>query len=110
MRGQLRRSVQTSQRPASSWLKGAAALVLLAHLVGGCSLPLGDLPLVGMPENTPPRTDTPVNYLPVNDVPGPRGTAILTPEEQDKIEKELAAARDRQAESRAKMANEHVSQ
>lgn len=86
------------------------AALLLAHLVGGCSLPLGDLPIVGLPENTPPRAETPAPFLPVNDMPEPRQTAILTPEEQDKIEKELAEARDRQAADRARLVQQHHSE
>lgn len=72
------------------------AAALCGPLVAGCSLPLGDLPVVGLPENTPARPETPAAYLPVHDIPAPRDTVVLTPEEQARIEKELAAARDRQ--------------
>jgi hypothetical protein len=70
-------------------------------LVAGCSLPIGDLPVVGLPENTPPRPETPAAYLPVHDIPAPRDTVVLTPEEQARIERELAAARDRQSRGHA---------
>ncbi len=83
------------------WVRAAGRVFLAAALLGpllaGCSLPIGDLPIVGLPENTPPRPETPAAYLPVHDIPAPRDTAVLTPEEQSRIEKELAAARDRQA-------------
>ncbi len=40
-------------------------------------------------------------YLPVHDLPPDRDEAAMKPAEQDKIEKELIAARDRQATSAA---------
>lgn len=55
------------------------------------------MPVIGLPANTPPRPTTPGEYLPVHDVPEPRAEAVLTPEQQDKIEKDLVAARNRQA-------------
>jgi hypothetical protein len=60
-------------------------------------MPIADLPLIGLPEGTPPRSETPAPYLPVHDIPAARPSSVLTPEEQAKIERELAAARDRQA-------------
>ena len=61
-------------------------------------MPIADLPLIGLPEGTPPRPENPAPYLPVHDIPTtPRPSSVLTPEEQAKIERELAAARDRQA-------------
>jgi hypothetical protein len=36
-------------------------------------------------------------YLPVEDVPPPRGMPVMTPDERAKLKKELIAARDRQA-------------
>lgn len=77
------------------------AVALCGPFLAGCSLPLSDLPVVGLPENTPARPETPATYLPVHDIPAPRDTVILTPEEQTRIEKELAAARDRQTHGRA---------
>ena len=71
--------------------------VLAACVIGGCSLPVGDLPLVGLPANTPPRPETPAAYLPVHDIPAPRDDTLLTPDEQAQMEKDLVAARDHQA-------------
>jgi hypothetical protein len=68
----------------------------------GCSMPIGDLPLVGLPENTPARPQVQPAYLPVGETPPPRSQPVLTQEEQDKIEKELAAARDRQNQIKAR--------
>jgi hypothetical protein len=56
---------------------------------------------------TPTAADTPVRpketgaYLPVNDLPPDRDAATISPEERAKIEKELTAARDRQASASA---------
>lgn len=56
---------------------------------------------------TPTAADTPVRpketgaYLPVNDLPPDRDAATISPEERAKIEKELTAARDRQASAGA---------
>ncbi|MBX9711448.1 MAG: hypothetical protein K2X60_10485 [Xanthobacteraceae bacterium] len=88
-------------------LAAVVAFFLTGQLLGGCSMPVADLPLIGLPENTPPRPETPAPYLPVHDIPAPRTSTVLTPEEQDKIEKELAAARDRQA---AKQTNQQTTQ
>jgi hypothetical protein len=54
------------------------------------------MPLMGLPANTPPRPATPADYLPVHDVPAPRSETVLDPKQQDKLEKDLIAARDRQ--------------
>lgn len=73
----------------------AAGVLLLGGLfLGGCSTPMAE---IGLPENIPPRPATPAAYLPVHDLPAPRTAPVLTVEEQQKIEKELAAARDKQA-------------
>ena len=78
-------------------LSFSASVVLLGVALGGCSIPLADMPLVGLPANTPARPATPPDYLPVHDLPAPRDEAPLTPEQQAKLEKDLIAARDRQA-------------
>jgi hypothetical protein len=57
----------------------------------------------GKPENAPPRLATEMEYLPVNERPPPRDSKIVTVEEQAKIEKELAAARDAQAKQAAQV-------
>lgn len=75
---------------------GLVGLLLLGLTVGGCSMPLADLPLVGLPANTPARPATPAEYLPVHDLPAPRQETTLDPAQQDKLEKDLLAARDRQ--------------
>lgn len=76
---------------------GLFGLMMLGLTAGGCSMPLADLPLVGLPANTPARPATPGAYLPVHDLPAPRQETTLDPTQQDRLEKDLLAARDRQA-------------
>jgi hypothetical protein len=78
------------------------ALVLgLALGLGACSgsAPLSDsLPtgIGGLPAGAPARPATPYQYPAVHDMPPPRATTPLTESEQQKLEAELEAARDRQ--------------
>lgn len=74
---------------------GSAAL-LASVLLGGCAT-----------SGTTPASDTAqygntYNYLPVNDVPHDDQRPVLTPEQQEKLRKELTAVRDRQAPAAAK--------
>ena len=57
---------------------------------------MANVPVVGLPANTPARPDTPGEFLPVHDLPPPRQDAVLDAQQQEKVEKDLAAARDRQ--------------
>jgi hypothetical protein len=75
----------------------AGALLALALAAGGCSTTIADLPGVGTPADAPARPKEASGYLPVHDLPPDRDEAAMKPAEQDKIEKELIAARDRQA-------------
>ena len=77
------------------------ALLLSALALGGCSSSIADLPLVGTPADAPVRPKETGAYLPVHDLPPDRDEAALPPAEQAKIEKELIAARDRQASTAA---------
>jgi hypothetical protein len=79
-----------------------AALLLPALALGGCSTSIADLPLVGVPADAPARPKEAGAYLPVHDLPPDRGEAALAPAEQAQIERELIAARDRQASAAAK--------
>lgn len=107
VRGLLPRPVSNFRLRSAAHLVAAAALLLTGPFLGGCSTPVADLPLVGLPENIPPRPATPAAYLPVHDLPAPRTAPVLTLEEQKKIEKELAAARDKQT---AKQSTQRTSQ
>lgn len=69
-------------------------------------MPLADMPLIGLPANTPARPANPGEFPAVHDIPGPRPEAVLTPEQQEKIEKDLVAARNRQAAGVQKVVRE----
>jgi len=75
----------------------AAGLTIVCAALGGCSIPVADLPGIGLPANAPTRSETPPAYLPVHDVPPPRDEAVLTPDEQKKLRTDLLNARDKQA-------------
>jgi hypothetical protein len=81
-----------------------AALLLSALALGGCAVSIADLPLVGTPTDAPSRPKEAGAYLPVHDLPPDRDEAAMPPAEQAKVQKELAAARDRQASAAAKNA------
>jgi hypothetical protein len=74
-----------------------AALAMLALLLGGCATSIADLPLVGVPSDAPGRPKEAGSYPAIHDMPADREQSVLNPAEQAKIEKELMAARDRQA-------------
>ena len=79
----------------------AAALLLSALTLGGCSTSIADLPLIGTPADAPERPKEPGTYLPVHDLPPDRDEAAMPPAERARIQAELLAARDRQASSSA---------
>ena len=75
-------------------------LLAIAAAMAGCAAAnYAGMPTAvgGLPEGTPPRPQTVSPYPAVNDMPPPRGTTVLTSEEQMKAEDDLAAARDRAA-------------
>ncbi|UFZ05549.1 hypothetical protein LQG66_04310 [Bradyrhizobium ontarionense] len=83
-----------------SWKSRARALAAAGVLCGtltlaGCSSPIADMPSLEAEALVRPKE--PGGYLPVNDVPRDRDAATISPEERARIEKELLAARDRQA-------------
>lgn len=80
----------------------AGALLLSVLALGGCSTSIADLPLVGTPGDAPERPKEVGAYLPVHDLPPDREEAAMAPAEQAQIQRELAAARDRQASAAAK--------
>src|ERR1700675_2629630 len=78
-----------------------AALLASALALGGCSISIADLPLVGTPADAPERPKEAGAYLPVHDLPPDREEAAMTPAERAKVQSELIAARDRQASAAA---------
>jgi hypothetical protein len=77
----------------------AGALALSALALGGCSIPIADLPAVGTTADTPGKQADP--YLPVEELPPSRDQATIAPADRDKMKAELLAARDRQASATA---------
>lgn len=63
----------------------------------------------GEPEGAPQRPATEMQYPPVNDRPPPHDTKIVSEEEQAKIERELAAAREAQARRAAQVKKDRAS-
>jgi hypothetical protein len=76
-------------------------LLLSALTLGGCSISIADLPLVGTPADAPARAKETGAYLPVNQLPPDRDEAAMNPAERAKIQSELVAARERQASAAA---------
>jgi hypothetical protein len=74
-----------------------AALAMLALSAAGCATSIADMPLLGVPADTPARPKEAGAYPAVHDLPADRAQSAMDPTEQTKIEKELIAARDRQA-------------
>ena len=81
----------------------ASVLVVSTLALSGCTSQLADMRSLE-PADAPARPKDPGAYLPVNDLPQDRDDATISPEERAKIEKELLAARDRQASATAKNA------
>jgi hypothetical protein len=72
-----------------------AALLLVALALGGCSTSIAEIPLGAAPSDA--RAKEPTAYLPVNELPPARDEAAMDPAERVKVQKELIAARERQA-------------
>jgi hypothetical protein len=80
--------------------------VLGLAILGGCSSGalVDKLPgEMAEPADTPARPVTPYVFPAVHDIPPPRATPTMTEDQQIKLEKDLAVARDRQ-ETREKTA------
>lgn len=87
-------------RQTRAFALGALALSALALgcSLAGCSSPIADMPSLGSVDTSAKPKDA---YLPVHDLPPDRNDAVITPDQRAKIEAELAAARDRQAQASA---------
>ena len=73
----------------------AGTPLLLSLSLGGCATSTGSS-LMDARAEAPLPSKTSV-YLPVDDLPPPREQPVMTPDERSKLQKELVAARDRQA-------------
>ena len=78
-------------RSNQAW--GGAALLLVALALGGCSTSISEIPIGSAASDARPSG----TYLPVNDTPPAREEAAMDPAEQARVQKELIAARERQA-------------
>lgn len=79
--------------------KRAFAALLLAASLAGCTSTLSNLPpeMGGLPADTPARpTGQQLAYPAVHDMPPPRETAIMTPEQVQQQEADMARLRDQQ--------------
>jgi hypothetical protein len=90
-------------RKAGALICAAGVLLMSALVLSGCSSQIADMPSLE-PTDAPARPKEAGGYLPVNDLPRGRDEATISPEQRAKIEKELKAARDRQASATAKEA------
>ena len=70
--------------------------LLLSISLGGCATSTAGSSLMDARAEAPMPPKTSV-YLPVEDLPPPRESPIMTPDERSKLKSELLAARDRQA-------------
>lgn len=96
MRGHVSIPGLTLRDRRQSWGRAAvAALLLLAGIgLGGCSISLSDMPLVG---SSDAARDKETNAFPaVNDLPTGREDTAMAPAERSKLESELIAAREHQ--------------
>ena len=74
----------------------AGTPLLLSLSLGGCATSTAGSSLMDARAEAPGSPKTSI-YLPVEDLPPPREKPVMTPDERLKLQKELIAARDRQA-------------
>jgi hypothetical protein len=84
-------------KQAGKW-SVVAVLAVLSALAACAPGPMVDaLPSgLGLPAGAPARPATPYQYPAVHDMPPSRSAPTMSAEQQDKLEKELAAVRDQQ--------------
>jgi hypothetical protein len=93
-------------RARCSAMARLAAVGLAAILLAGCASAtstLSSLPkeVGGLPAGTPERSTQQLAYPAVHDMPPPRATAVLTPEQVKAAEAELTAVREGQPKGSA---------
>ena len=74
----------------------AASISACASISQNVAATMSQLPAVGLSENAPARPSDPPPYPAVHDLPPPRAGTVLTAIEQQSLEDDLVAARDRQ--------------
>ena len=87
-------------------LRAPAVAFAVAAALSGCSSisqkfteSMSQMPAIGLPAGTPERPAEPAGYPAVHDIPPPRNSVTLTGIEQQQMEDDLMAARDRQQAS-----------
>jgi hypothetical protein len=73
-----------------------AVLILAAGAVSGCTSSLREVPIFGEPQNVPRGNGETGSFPAVHDMPAARDTKPMTEAERQKLEADLAAARDQQ--------------
>jgi hypothetical protein len=75
----------------------AAAAVACASFLSACSTHIGDIQSpIALPASTPDRPAAPYTYPAVHDMPPDRPAPMMSEEQQEKLEADLVAARNRQ--------------
>ena len=106
----MKRGGFASQREAASRRSGFAAPMLATMLtlaasasLSGCAAisqkfadTASQMPGIGLPAGAPERPAEPTAFPAVHDIPPPRNSVTLTSTEQQTLEDDLVAARDRQ--------------
>lgn len=98
----MRRGLRQSARrgvPLLALLIGATGLSGCADISQKFAVTASQAPYIGMSPDAPARPAVQGAYPAVHDVPADRNNAMLTEVEQQKLESDLAAARDRQQAS-----------
>jgi hypothetical protein len=67
-----------------------------AALLCACASSIADMPGIGLPQGAPERPAVQADYPAVHDMPPRRAETALNADEQQKLEKELIAAREGQ--------------
>lgn len=85
-----------SRRREPLWALALLAAGIAALVGPGCSSVLSQLPekVGGLPEGTPERSETQPAYPQVHAMPPKRSEAVLTDKQREKLEADLAAARE----------------
>jgi hypothetical protein len=87
-------------------LRVPAVAIAVVTALSGCSSisqkfteSMSQMPAIGLPAGAPERPAEPAGYPAVHDIPPPRNSVTLTSIEQQQMEDDLMAARDRQQAS-----------
>jgi hypothetical protein len=97
---------QRQTAPHAGRLWAPVVVCAVAVVLSGCSSisqkfteSMSQMPAIGLPAGAPERPAEPAGYPAVHDIPPPRNSVTLTSIEQQQMEDDLMAARDRQQAS-----------